>query len=438
MNFNDDDIFKRENIADNITKILMTAENYRDESLVIAINSAWGTGKTIFIDQWKNKLLDPEIIPNSKIYPISYNAWENDDWENAFSPILSALHEHFDDYFKDKALSKTMKEGLKKQGIMLATTLTKGFLKSKGIDVETLSDLYKSGTATYDEFKSNLDVPFLEEFKIYSEVKSSFTLFLEDFVDKSGQTLVIIIDELDRCKPIFAIETLEIIKHFFNTKKVVFVLALDIEQLKHSIATVYGHNMDSEGYLRRFIDLEFSLPEPPQELFIDYCIKLDPQYVTIVESIFSKLSLSLRDIKKIINNIHVFHTIYADTMNIHFFEYFTTLISLRHKHYDYYMTMINYNLKSNKEDKKLLEKSLEDYITDNVFTLVKNIKLDKSVQHHLDENRIRSVQDIFLNYKKSDRNEIAKNMIYRTLNYSIKREPNLKWTQCQGHNKKET
>lgn len=74
--------------------------------------------------------------------------------------------------------------------------------------------------------------------------------------------LIIFVDELDRCRPTFAIEVLERIKHFFVTPNIIFVLAIDKMQLIESIRTVYGSNLNSLGYLKRFIDIEFSLPIP--------------------------------------------------------------------------------------------------------------------------------------------------------------------------------
>jgi hypothetical protein len=72
--------------------------------------------------------------------------------------------------------------------------------------------------------------------------------------------VVFIIDELDRCRPTFAIELLEKAKHFFNVKNVVFVIAADKKQMGHSIKAIYGQDLDVNGYLRRFIDFDYLLP----------------------------------------------------------------------------------------------------------------------------------------------------------------------------------
>ncbi len=95
--------------------------------------------------------------------------------------------------------------------------------------------------------------------------------FVEDISppDNEGNTkpLILFIDELDRCRPNFAIELLEKAKHFFNIDNIIFILAIDKEQLGHSIRSMYGVGMNVDGYLRRFINLDYNLPEPSTDAF---------------------------------------------------------------------------------------------------------------------------------------------------------------------------
>lgn len=81
--------------------------------------------------------------------------------------------------------------------------------------------------------------------------------------------LAFFIDELDRCRPDFAVALLERIKHLFNVPRVVFVLAVDRAQLNQSAKALYGLEMDPDGYLRRFIDLAYSLPPPTTDRFVE-------------------------------------------------------------------------------------------------------------------------------------------------------------------------
>ena len=70
-----------------------------------------------------------------------------------------------------------------------------------------------------------------------------------------------IIDELDRCRPTFAIELLERVKHIFDVPNIVFVFGINRAELVKSLESIYGE-IDAGTYLRRFFDMEFVLPEP--------------------------------------------------------------------------------------------------------------------------------------------------------------------------------
>ena len=81
--------------------------------------------------------------------------------------------------------------------------------------------------------------------------------------------LVVFIDELDRCRPTYAIELLEVAKHLFAVDGVVFVLGVNRSELAKSVKAVYGDAFDAEGYLHRFFDVDIRLPNPDRKKFID-------------------------------------------------------------------------------------------------------------------------------------------------------------------------
>lgn len=89
------------------------------------------------------------------------------------------------------------------------------------------------------------------------------------------------IDELDRCRPSYAVELLEIAKHIFAADRIVFVLAINRDQLAHAVKALYGIEFDAEAYLRRFFDLDFHLPVPELDDFITKLFaQVDPLPVT--------------------------------------------------------------------------------------------------------------------------------------------------------------
>ena len=118
----------------------------------------------------------------------------------------------------------------------------------------------------------------IDKYEADKNTIADFKDHLKKFVDHlspqenaKNKPLIFFIDELDRCRPTYAIDLLEKIKHLFDVKGIIFVLAIDKVQIGHSIGSIYGSNMDIDGYLRRFFDLEYRLPDPPRA---DFCASL--------------------------------------------------------------------------------------------------------------------------------------------------------------------
>jgi len=93
----------------------------------------------------------------------------------------------------------------------------------------------------------------------------AFKNTLAQLAESLDKPLVFIIDELDRCRPDFAIRLIERIKHFFDIKNIVFVLVMDKAQFSKVVCHNYGYDDNSsEEYLEKFID--FSIKLNPSKL----------------------------------------------------------------------------------------------------------------------------------------------------------------------------
>ena len=90
---------------------------------------------------------------------------------------------------------------------------------------------------------------------------------------EGNKPLIFFIDELDRCRPNFAIEVLEKAKHFFSVRNIIFVISIDKKELGYSIKAIYGNDFDTDGYLRRFIDLNYFLPTPNVQSYCNYLVE---------------------------------------------------------------------------------------------------------------------------------------------------------------------
>ncbi|MEO2212766.1 P-loop NTPase fold protein [Paenibacillus amylolyticus] len=309
LTFNEDDRLDREPIADQLTKLILNSEQFfdKDNSLSIALDSPWGTGKSTFLEMWKNKLLEEQRAGNLKV--VTYNAWYDDDFDIPLIPIIHELSELFPE--------EEQKRNFKKISISLANHVGKGMLKKAlehffGVSLETLIDTVKDKTGLdMQEAIKNLSdtskTDYFTEYKQFKEIKQDFRKQLS--IMGKDQKVVFLIDELDRCRPTYAIETLETIKHFFDTQNLIFVVAMDMEQLKHSISTIYGANMDSYGYLRRFFDFNIRIPSPAIDKYIQHLDKTgflgEEKLIEEIAAIFVGLNLTLRDMNVVFTNFNV-------------------------------------------------------------------------------------------------------------------------------------
>ncbi|MEE1900032.1 P-loop NTPase fold protein [Flavobacterium rakeshii] len=248
----------REQYADILTTVI---KSYK-EGFVMAINNKWGEGKTTFVKMWKQKL------KNDGFETLYFNAWENDFEDNALTAIIGELKSLSD---KGNKAKEDFKE-LLKAGAILGKNILPGLAKAlvgKYINVEELQSFVEAATKGMTEI-------FEEDVKEYTNKKESIKDFkkkLEKFVKDAthDKPLIFIIDELDRCRPNYAVSVLEKVKHFFSVPGIVFILSIDKEQLGNAVKGVYGNdNIDAEEYLRRFIDLEYSLPEPNIDEYCNY------------------------------------------------------------------------------------------------------------------------------------------------------------------------
>ena len=234
------------------------------DGFVLALNNEWGTGKTTFVKMWQQEL-NLEGYPN-----LYFNAWENDYEANPLVALMAELKELITPENREKAEKKY--KALLAKGAVITKSVLPHLMKALAIRYfgheavgELIGDTAQGSTEIFEQ-----------EVKEYNNKKEGLKEFkqrLSDFVKeaKEEKPIVFIIDELDRCRPNYAVELLEQIKHFFSIEGIVFVLSIDKLQLGHAVRGVYGNDrINADEYLRRFIDIEYSLPIPDPKLFCTY------------------------------------------------------------------------------------------------------------------------------------------------------------------------
>ena len=229
----------------------------------LAVDAAWGNGKTTFLRMWSQYL-------RKQGFPVvEFNAWETDFSGDPFialsTELTEGLHEYTDEPLATKIndTKKVAREVLRRAVPGVIRVATAGIL-----DVGPLLEKeVGQALASYAEGR-------LSEYKEAQKSVKAFRRVLQDMAmtlaqSKENRPLIVVIDELDRCRPSYAVELLEVAKHLFAVDHIVFVLAVNRAELTHSIKALYGDDFDAKGYLRRFFDVDFLLPEPDRESFID-------------------------------------------------------------------------------------------------------------------------------------------------------------------------
>ena len=258
---------EREPYAKVLTHILDTYK----EGFVLAINNEWGTGKTAFVKMWQ-KALETNRFGTGEFQTCYFNAWENDFDNNPLVALMSELKEFAKKNKKDEIFKSVVQQAAvfaKNIAPALAKSIVKAYT---GIDSDLIENVAKGAT---EILQKEID-EYTTKKKTVSEFKTELGKFIIKTKEDKPKTekdkpLVFIIDELDRCRPDYAVEVLEKIKHFFSVEGIVFVLSIDKNHLASSIKGYYGsESINTDEYLRRFIDLEYSLPKPSTKAFCEY------------------------------------------------------------------------------------------------------------------------------------------------------------------------
>jgi hypothetical protein len=236
---------------------------------VLALDSPWGTGKTTAV-----RMLVAALSSRS-IPCVYFNAWKVDYASDPLVALVAALDEirpkssEAGGRFKQHMTSvKKLTTSVAKHGaVAVVKAATLGALDMapaiEKVAADLAGDLTKDLVASFQKEKASLEHLRADLEKAIAELSR----------DAGAKSLVFFIDELDRCRPSFAIEMLERIKHLFDVEHLVFVLSVDKKQLEAGTAAVYGERIDASEYLRRFFDLELRLPQPDAKRFATALVK---------------------------------------------------------------------------------------------------------------------------------------------------------------------
>lgn len=248
-----DDCFRD---RDDVSRHLYGIVSGQERPLTICLNGEWGSGKTFFLTRFAENYNKRK--PEGRA--IYFNAWQDDFLDDPLLAIISQLRNVVKD--SESTIYDSIKNAaapcLAKIGLSIARQVTK---KVTGVDVDDieLDDLKAKSEALFERYNA-MDAS-------RKLLREAIAKLAEATWQATEKPLLFIVDELDRCRPTFAIELLERIKHLFCVPHLVFIVGVDLRQLEKSVKAVYG-DIDANDYLHRFFDIELRLPVPNKLLYV--------------------------------------------------------------------------------------------------------------------------------------------------------------------------
>ena len=308
----ENDLLNRKPLAEHLTRYIDRLQ----VGAVLALDARWGEGKTWFVMHWQ-KYLEQTAIPHKVIY---INAFAQDYIDDPFLLIAAELRAVI---AQDLPAQKRFTEKAMQVGKVLTPVAYKAAVNVGAKWIMGINDgsdkLEKLQEQLIDATSEQVGLWVENQIKEHENNKNAFANFkvvLKELAAKHDQPIVIIIDELDRCNPLFSVRLIERIKHFFDIPNIVFVLVCDKLQLQKTICHQFGYDENlGEAYLEKFIDFSIILPrskpstqENPYHKQIQTIVstigidKIMTPILQIDATIYaSSNNLSIRQVKKLLN-----------------------------------------------------------------------------------------------------------------------------------------
>jgi hypothetical protein len=262
------------------------------------------------------------------------DAWADDSGDDPLLALMLAIHEAL----AQKVSVNAASEEIRKKVIVKAKAL--GGVAAKSILRGGLKFLItEKGVAEFEEvLKSGLDESFdaiidsnggppesllISRRAQIDEFRLSLGALLREIQQAGGVSLplIVLVDELDRCRPTYALKLLEESKHFFENTETVFVYGINVSQLTHTVRAVYGSEYNASHYLARFLKVSLNLPVPDTQAFVETLMDTDPHAVSEwriisgpvdasrraisrwLSDLFTQGGLTARDIERVMDNL---------------------------------------------------------------------------------------------------------------------------------------
>ena len=322
------DLLGRESFGDGLTRLV----DYGAGTGVVLIHAAWGSGKTTFLRMWTQQARnDGKVVA-------SLNAWDGDYRDNPLEYIAERLASELEREVPRSCLGRLRNRLHQFFGFLrrsMRRVLQVGPAATAAADAGAgwvvaiaLVQLIRSLRTVKSADPG--DVRRIES--VRASLQRAAAAVRRRRTGQRRGRFVVVDDELDRCRPDYAVRFLEAVKHVFEVEHVTFVLAANVTDFAKAIRGVYGDGFDGERYLERFYDIRLHLPEGTREHFVDSVVN-DPRLLEqserdaamggleesfsaeeVVAYLLRHSTLSLREVHKTLKHIQVLLLFYRSQL----------------------------------------------------------------------------------------------------------------------------
>lgn len=365
LTFDHRDEFDRKSIAEKVIKLLDAEMDF----CPMAIDGGWGTGKTEFCHKLINLIKEQDAqrqkvareaaadavraaenaedtadavaqadtvarsatdgeqtaaqaaaLPPERAV-IYLDAFASETVDDPLLCILAAIRDEFPDEETRKKISRN--------AVPVVKTLCKVAGKAAFAHVfkQNLGDVSEAlADAASDGVNSLIDQTVDKLLDQYADAQENLDALKNVIAMAAAQRpILFFIDELDRCRPDFALSILELVKHVFDIPGIKFIFVANLEQLKAAIRKRYGQDVDADVYLEKFVKMEIGLSSHTNAkkhlhnsivLFERYAkkyglVQIEQQYFIreLIRALIIKHNISLRSVQKIIRLIEVYRSL---------------------------------------------------------------------------------------------------------------------------------
>lgn len=274
------DLLNNEAIATTIVKLL---RNRPDQPVTVGVHGDWGAGKSSVLE-----MIEAGFEGDEKVLCLKFNGWRFQGFEDAkialIEGIVTGLIEKrpalvkAGDVVKDVFRQIDWLKVAKKAGGLAFTAFTGiptmghiqtivGQLENALANPARLASK-ENLEAAIDGVKSLLKSPGESVSTNVPDEISAFRKAFDALLKKAKvDQLIILIDDLDRCLPDTAIETLEAVRLFVFTSRTAFVVAADEAMIEYAVRKHFPDLPDTTGpqtyarnYLEKLIQVPFRIP----------------------------------------------------------------------------------------------------------------------------------------------------------------------------------